>query len=326
MLIKFYKIFFFILVLILINSCDAPHDNLLDPSNPDNTIHIITGTVQTASIPFRPIEGVNITVKDENQVAQTDTEGIFQIELYDNSDVTLYYEKSDFHFDSTIIMWGGIKSISIEKHLNAKPKLDSVAFYSVVEFRYPDTRTTSLTIKTKISDAELDDVDKVFVENSFYNLSPQLSYNFDEACYALTLTAADLSTNNIEGVIGKEFNIIVQNAIEEKFIVGTTNIKRIINQQPEFISPANNIDTITVGPTLRWRRFDSGYHFTYTLEIYTNEIWPQLVWEEENITSSEIEFFVEDTLPSGEYFWVIWCIDEFQNRARSKPASFQIIL
>lgn len=311
-------------MMLLLLSCDAPRDNLLDPNNPENTIHTLNGRVQTSSVPFQPIEGVNITVKDEYIVTQSDASGYFKLDFYEGKNLLLYFQKSGYHYDSSTVEWQGIKRANVNIHLNAKPKLDSVAFYSSVQYKYPDNKTTSLTIKTIISDEEHDDINHVLIENPFYNLNKILTYDLGNSCYELTLTSSDLFTTDIESVIGKDFNIIVQNSAGDSFTIGATNIKRIINQQPEFISPANNIDTITVGPTLKWRRFEVGFLFNYHVQIYTNEIWPMLVWEKPDIASTEIEIEVEPGLSAGEYFWVIWCIDEFQNRVRSKPASFQV--
>lgn len=311
--------------LIITQSCDAPRDNVLDPDNPDNTIHTITGNVETATVPFQPIAGVIITVKNTSYVTQSDSSGYFSIVLYDATSKILLFEKEGYHIDSATVIWGTRKQAQLEIHLNAQPKLDSVSFYSIVEYKYPDNTTTTLAAKAIVSDVEFDDIQNVAIENSYYNLHKNLSYNLAGGCYELTITSSDLLTPNINGVIGKNFNIIVENSSGHSFVIGRTNIKRIIDQQPEFISPANNIDTITVGPILRWKRFDTGFYFTYKVHVYTNEIWPVLVWEKKNIASTEIEIAVDVALPEGNYFWVFWCIDEFQNRVRSKPASFKVI-
>lgn len=318
------KILLVILIATITNSCDAPRDNPLDPDNPDNTIHTITGIVQTTTVPFQPVEGVIISVKNGNYITQSDSIGHFQIELYESKNVTLFFEEAGYHSDSASVEWNSLKKINLNIHLNALPKLVGIQFYSSVLFRHPDSKTTSLTIKTTISDDERDDIEYVMIENDDFGFSKNLTYNLGNECYESILTSGDITASTIENVIGKDFSIVAQNAGGNKIVLGSTNIKRIINQQPEFISPANNIDTITVGPTLKWKRFEAGFDFTYKTEIYTNEVWPVLVWEKENISSTAIEIDVDDILPAGEYFWVFWCIDEFNNRVRSKPASFQI--
>jgi hypothetical protein len=58
------------------------------------------------------------------------------------------------------------------------------------------------------------------------------------------------------------------------------------------------------------------------LEIYTNEVAPVLIWQEKNIPKDKTAHTVDDVLPAGNYFWVIWAIDTFGNRSRSKPATF----
>ena len=74
---------------------------------------------------------------------------------------------------------------------------------------------------------------------------------------------------------------------------------------------------------LEWRRFTPGFDFTYLLQIYTDELDEVLVWQTET-DSEKIEFLSDANLSPGDYFWVIWAIDEFENRTRSKQASFII--
>ena len=72
---------------------------------------------------------------------------------------------------------------------------------------------------------------------------------------------------------------------------------------------------------MEWRKFAPGFEFRYILQIYTDELDKVLVWQKE-INSNEIQYITDANLPSDDYFWVIWAIDEFENRTRSKPASF----
>jgi hypothetical protein len=60
------------------------------------------------------------------------------------------------------------------------------------------------------------------------------------------------------------------------------------------------------------------------VQVFTAEIIPQLVWEKRQLAAATDSCLVGQSLQPGEYFWVIWALDEFGNRTRSKPASFKV--
>jgi hypothetical protein len=103
--------------------------------------------------------------------------------------------------------------------------------------------------------------------------------------------------------------------------VGTSEVKRIINEEIGTISPKNS-DTVDLpGVVLRWNRFLPGFSFKYKVQIYTDETPAILKWDRENISPDSISIAVDTTLPSYRYYWIISCVDEFRNESSSKPAS-----
>ena len=138
-----------------------------------------------------------------------------------------------------------------------------------------------------------------------------------------TISLEDLHITSIDIVIGKEFQINVFDSDAKKFIIGKSNIKRIIKEEITTTAPLGRDTINTPNPLLEWRKFTPGFEFRYLLEIYTSEVLPILVWQKE-ISSAEIQYLTDANLSSGDYFWVIWAIDEFENRTRSKPSSFII--
>ena len=60
------------------------------------------------------------------------------------------------------------------------------------------------------------------------------------------------------------------------------------------------------------------------IEIFTGEFILEQIYSKSDIPSDSTQWTVEKQLSPGDYHWVIWCIDEFQNRSRSKPASFTV--
>ncbi|MGH7599760.1 MAG: hypothetical protein ACREOI_25685, partial [bacterium] len=97
--------------------------------------------------------------------------------------------------------------------------------------------------------------------------------------------------------------------------------KRVIQDEIEFESPAGD-QVVSSMPTFTWKRFRPGFPFTFTLEIFTFE---GLVFQKNALPAENISYTIETPLAPGEYLWVVWCVDEFQNRSRSKPASFIVV-
>ena len=305
-------------------SCDAPKLNPLDPDNPDSKLGQFYGLVKTQAIPQQSISGVKVSWKNDNRIIETDVNGYYKLENLPMIDGTLYLEKEGYTKDSIRINWQNRKIIDLgTTALNAIPKLNNLLIYTSVENRYPDNQRYTLFVQASISDVE-NDVDSVSVQCTSLNFNQQLIYNSQSHSYELSYPyGSKNSIPSIDDAIGKNFDIIVKDRLGTTFSVGTSTIKRIIKQEILFDSPANGV-TVSSKPVCRWNRFLPGFNFKYIVQIYTDETIPQLKWEKQNISKDDIEAITEINLPAGDYYWVIWCVDDFQNRARSKPATFNV--
>ncbi|MFH1529073.1 MAG: carboxypeptidase-like regulatory domain-containing protein [Bacteroidota bacterium] len=308
---------------LVIYSCNAPHSNPLDPENPDNNFAVLSGTVETETLPREPIEGASIFWMNDNILIKTNQDGKFKIDNLSRKSGWLQVTKMGFSNDSTFITWNEQKVISVNRYLNSIPQIENLKLYTIVLNKFPQNQTFKLTIEADISDRE-EDVDSVFVENEsvdiFYPLSEIRKNHFER-----TFVEIDLNILSFDEVIGKEFNIVVKDKFHNQFVIGGTNVKRIIKQEVETISPKNYQDSVSQTPELKWKRFQPGFKFDYFAEIYTDEVQPIKVWESGLISSDSISVKVDQAITGnifGEYFWVIWAADEFENKTRSKPATF----
>ncbi len=301
--------------------CDAPRDNPLDPNNPDNGFTSINGTVRTVSVPNQPISNVSVFWGNENILVKTNSDGSFRLEDLMEKDGYLYFEKNGYSPDSTFIEWNGRKNVTVIKQLNSIPQLVEGSMISSVENRFPDVQSYKLIVETLITDDE-NDVDSVYLFNQELNVNAGLQ-NISITRFQNEFTPTQLNILSIDEVIGKEFSIIAKDANGKTFNIAQLTVTRIIKELVETISPANN-EVVSDSLTLNWRRFTPGYSFSYSLSIFTNTVDPDLVWQISDVSSEEIFYEVSDTLEPGDYFWVIWVIDDFGNQARSRPASFII--
>lgn len=301
-------------------SCNAPHNNPLDPENPNNKLVSLSGLVKTLSIPSTPIDNSTVIFESQNLITATNSEGYFNFENIRQINGWLKIIKDGFKSDSIYILWTDKKNISVDVHLNSLPVLLFSSFYSVVVNRYSIAPLAYLVINEAVSDKD-NDIDSVFVTCPSLSFIKALDYNMSKKYYETWLYPAEMHVSDIEIAIGQEFNIIVKDKFADLIKVKSEQVSRIIKSEILFESPKDQ-EVVSSKPTLRWKRFIPGFSFTYTTEIYTNEVDPQLVWQKENISSQDISITVTESLPAGNYFWVIWGIDNFSNRTRSKPASF----
>ena len=319
---KYFRILNFIVLSLLFYFCSAPHNNPLDPENSENQLSLIDGFIKTVKIPQSPIIDAKIYWLNNGFITTTNNNGYFAINNIERKDGWLIIEKQGYSIDSIYIDFNNQKKISQNIFLNAVPIIEELKFYSITQNKYPSKQVYSLGVKIKINDEE-NDIDSVFIQNEELNVNKQLLYNASERYYENSISLEDLKITSIDIVIGKEFKINVFDADSKKFEIGTTNIKRIIKEEIITTSPSGRDTVFTNNPLLVWNRFTPGFEFKYFLEIYTDEIDPTLVWKNE-ISSTNIQNLTNTNLSSGDYFWVIWAIDEFDNRTRSKPASFII--
>lgn len=315
-----------IIILISSVSCDAPRNNPLDPNNPDNSIGIIEGTILTVKVPQRPIPNAKIYWANSEIITSSDVNGFFSINGIERKDGLLTIEHQDYSTDSVFIRFGSKNKFSDNFFLNSFPKIVEFNFFSVTLNTFklpPQNQNYNLGVKVKITDEE-NDIDSVFIENIELNSKVNLLYNATTKYYENSLKLSDLNlTLSIDAVIGKNFFINVFDANKEKFTVGQSNIKRIIKQEILTNRPSGRDTVYSGNPTFEWEKFEPGFNFNYKVEIYTNELSPSLVWEK-GINSEAVELQTSANLTSGDYYWVIWAIDEFENQTRSKPASFVV--
>jgi hypothetical protein len=179
---------------------------------------------------------------------------------------------------------------------------------------------TYLDVQARITDTE-SNIDSVFLRCTLINFNKKLVYNSSTQAYEGAYLPSDFNILSIDALIGRSFDIVVKEK-NRSDAIGSSDIKRVIRQEVIPLSPSNK-QTVGSSPTLKWYRFLPGYNFTYTIEIYkdTTSTIPW-IWQKQNISEDAIQIVADIPIPPGEYYWVIWCIDDYKNGTRSKPASF----
>lgn len=313
-----------ILGTIIFNSCDASRENPLDPNSKDNLLGTIQGTVQTYSLPYTPITNVEVLWKPGSILVYTDNSGNFSVPNVKTENGLLIFRKDGFLSDTIQVDWNGTRKVNEQVNLNTIPTLDSLAIYTVV-INVSDTSSQmyELIIRTKVKDPD-NDIDTVFVVNDQVGLDKVMDFNVADKTYQSILTLGDLNLNDIEETLGLKFNFVIKNIAGYVYTLSGGSVTRVIKDRMAGLLPDSNQIISALPFDLQWNGFSSGYSFHYIIEVYTNDVSnPQLVLRQDNI-SSQVTSFSVISLDVGNYWWVVWIVDEFNNMSRSAPATFVI--
>ncbi|MEG8946733.1 carboxypeptidase-like regulatory domain-containing protein [Rosettibacter firmus] len=287
------------------------------------TTATIYGYVKTVALPRRTIPGVKVYWKNQSMITQTDASGFYQFENVIQNNGWLYFEKEGYSKDSVFVQFNNLPTKQIEdRFLNSNPKLSSLSIYTTVQNRYPDIQVQRLYINAEITDDEKD-VDSVFVKNNSFNFYKRLVFNPETNKYENNFRTVDLKVNSLEDAIGTDFIIIAKEKSGKTFTIGSGGIKRLITKEIIIESPVNRA-IVSSTPTFVWKKFTPGFNFKYTVQVYTDEVAPILVWEKKNISKDAVETTCDVALSPGDYYWVVICTDDFENSSISKPGTFTV--
>ncbi|MFO7447025.1 MAG: hypothetical protein R6W90_11700 [Ignavibacteriaceae bacterium] len=282
----------------------------------------LEGTVQTHSIPNMPLKDVSVYWMPGGRTVKTDAMGYFTITNIEPVNGKLITEKPGYSSDTMNITWADSKKITKQINLLKAPEIDSISIYSVVIKQKSSAPNSFLVVLLKINDRD-NILGSVSIENAELDIKKTLRYNFTESNTFLdTLTISELKVQDVEKIIGLDFDISVKSDnLNREFLLSTERIARVIKDDVKIVSP----DSIVVSsrPELRWEPFTAGYSFSYMVEIYTTDlINPELVKRETIMNPEAVSYTVTEDLEQRNYYWVVWVIDKFGNRVRSIPAGF----
>ena len=283
----------------------------------------LKGHIKTTRVPPQAIADVKVTWSAAQQFTFTDAQGFYKFENLAPVDGYLLFEKVGFGTLMEDVVWSEGQVITKNVFLNANPTLDSLTLYSVVEHNYSSRIVEQMNVFAYINDQE-GDIKSVFLECSPLDINAELSYNVQHKRFERSFSVGDLNINSMRQLVGYDFNLMVLDDYERIFNLGVERVERVILDEVEVDSPKNS-EQVNNLVTLQWLYFNPGFPFTYDIEIYTDDDFTQdLVWHKEGVPSDSLAWHVEELLESKEYVWMIWCVDEFSNRSRSKPGSFSV--
>ncbi|RPH98182.1 MAG: carboxypeptidase regulatory-like domain-containing protein [Calditrichaeota bacterium] len=284
----------------------------------------INGRIQSSRVPPRALADVRVTWMPGNQFVFSDGGGYYTFSHPTPGNGTLTFEKEGFKLYSTELEWDGSESKTLDVFMNAKPKALSFSVYSIVENNYGPRQTQQMVVTATITDEE-NDIDSVYIENEPLNIRDYLQYDVLAKKFYRNFSIYDLQLNSLNQTVGHDFSLVVVDQAGDLFVLGEERIERVIQNEVEIVSPSNG-EGVSDFFTMKWSPFLPGFPFSYTLEVYSDDDFtPELVWQKQGISSDSLSTTINTKLEPREYVWMIWCVDEFNNRSRSKPGSFEVI-
>lgn len=311
-----------LLIFLIFYSCNAPRNNPLDPYAEKGSLSGITGQVQNFSPPFNGISGVSVFWQPENILVKTDKEGFYKIENLTPQNGLLIFSKEGYQSDSLFIEWNDSKRISGNINLNQNPVLDSAKFYSVVKVHTDSSFVSRILINVKINDPD-NDIDSVYIKNEQLIIKKRLDFNVSNKSYESVLLPEEMNVQNLENIIGLNFDIMVDDIFGREFNVGFVYLKRVLHNGADIISPVNS-DTVSSTPTLVWENFNAEFKFSYKIEIFADPLGSMAPVFSVKVPSGKNSLVVTDSLTKGNYYWVVSTMDEYKNVFQSATQIFYV--
>lgn len=315
-----------LLFIFIYSGCKAPRNNPLDPLNPDYNFGTIEGVVQSIGIPSVGISDVKVIWQNANLIAETDITGRYRLTNIPINNGNLVFSKDGYKSDTLQVIWGSSKRFFTQVFFNRIPTLDSILFYSSFVNQSGLPPVASLSVRAWVTDLD-DDVDTVFVFNEALTIKKPLIFISEEGNYRTSILNSELSVNNIEETVGLPFLILAKDKFENEFTLGEDRITRVIKDEVTGLYPTGD-STIKISSQpviLNWNEFVSGYSFTYLVEVYKRDLLnTELMHSLSGIPSDSVSYTLPINLGLGNYYWVIWIVDNYRNRSRTKPVLFKI--
>ncbi len=320
---KIYKISAAIILMVFfVYSCDAPRENPLDPYNNQSRLNEITGTVKTESFPIEPIPNALLIWRNTGESKFSNSDGSFKFNLYKKNNGYLVCTKTNYYPDSVFIDWTKHEPVSANFYLNQIPSLESFHIMSYVFYSNDSTYNQTINVNARISDRDKD-IDSVFLINNNYNFSSNLNYNPSNQIWQKSFSSFEFGVSSFEEIVGKIFKLKIKEKNNHGCEIDAGSLIRVMVTQPHLTSPRAD-EIIQIPYVFTWEKFPAEYNFSYQIQIYRNEIPTQLAFDLKGISQDSTSYNLEASLQQGNYYWMLYVIDEYGNKVRSKPVSFKI--
>jgi hypothetical protein len=310
--------------IILILNCfsDAPRDNPLDPANGIS----LSGNVRRL-YSNNPLPNAALRLDPGNRISITNSNGRYQFSGVPTGIYSLIVSSDGFSSDTS--------EISIEKNLEVNFSLDSLPnFQNIfvttthITHWFPPDDIYSVVMEAAGHDGDgTGDIKDVWFRIEQINFSDTLQRVAPGSnIFRGQAVASSLPVLNLQELIGKPFAFFIEDIPGNSSGSSPHFISRIIEETPQLTSPVG-LAIITSFPiTFRWQTITSiPFPFTQKIEIYSIGLGLK-VDEMSSIAPNMSDYIYNKPLSNGDYYWVLYIVDELGNQSGSKEGSFRVQL
>ncbi len=328
-----FKHVYLIVFLFLILHCgpDAPHDNPLDPLNPSAQFNI-RGQVFTYYPPFVGIPEVSLILLPENRLTNSNANGEFLFTGLKRGNYQLVATAKGLLEDTLALTLKADTLVTF--HLDALPVFDTlkVTSHRVGRF-FPPEDLLFLEFKATVNDPDgANDISTLLLQIPALQvtdtIAPVQILNTRQVSGTINRQATDFNISSIEALIGKPIYFIARDQPGGTTQSAPQFLFRVIPRIPTVISPAGLV-SIPLDSTrilFQWEPVQLEFPFTFEIEIYRLDLGVgTLVSRVTDIPETTTELYLTNPGTVGNYFWVLYIVDEFQNTSRSREGAFRII-
>ncbi len=317
-------------IVITISGCFDPaeRDNPLDPGstgyNPQGKIR---GYIGAYYVPQQPVAGATVSLYPSGKSQFSGTDGSFEFNGLPAGQYKLKATQTGYRSDSVeITVNNDIQEIQLQ--LNAIPVIKKITLQTHHISRWwPSDDLYYLQIATEIEDADgANEIDSAWAEVPVDGSSFPLARVDLNGIFTTSIVSQELSLPSLYHLQGRPIIARCRDFVGNQALSEKVYITRIIEQVPELIFPTG-LANINTGPIIfKWETLYLKFPFTLKIEIFqiTLGVYNK-IYEFSDLPSNANEFKFSQALDEGDYFWVLYIIDEYDDSSRSKEGAFRII-
>ncbi len=310
---------------------DAPHDNPLDPQNPNSTL-TLRGRVFTLYPPYQGIAGVGVWLEPLHRFTRTDEAGAFGFTDLKTGTYTVVSTMEGYASDTMEVV---LKNpVNVEIYLDALPQFRQIVLTSHHYARFfPPDDLYFLTIDVLVSDRDgHSDIVRMWYELPDLTLQDTLRLvEFPDAYSARFIaqrTPEDYQIASLHLLIGKAFTFRVEDKPGMRTVSPAFYLTRIVETIPVHVQPTGLVSLPVTQDSIRfeWEPVVLPYPFSFRIEIYRLDFGvTTLVSRIDGIASSRVDYLYKNDLTPGDHLWFLYVVDEYGNTGRSREGAFRIV-
>jgi len=272
------------------------------------------------------LSAADISLEPEGRHTLSGTDGTFEFKNLAPGNYTLNCRREGYRPDTVLTeIDAGSKEINFR--LNALPYFEQIDLTTHHVSRWwPAEDSYFLRIKTQVRDEDgINEIDSVWFSAPSISFAETLFISNLNGIYEQTITEDQLPVSSLRQLEGKSIFLFCRDLVKNIAVSDELFLPRLIQEVPLQISPSG-LETINSFPlTFAWEQVFLPYTFTYKIEIYqVNFGFFSRIREITDISSVQNTYEMATALPAGDYFWLLYVVDEFGDTSSSKEAAFRV--